>query len=601
MNFRGAVLVLALLSVCRGAVACGRGCGKIFESIFLDTDMEKAESLINASDSPCSHFYRYFIKNYHSIDIEEAIKSLVISLDSDCEMKEAAQLVYATKIDSAQNILGTKEEAAKHYREIAQKVNQNFFEKRITLFSKWEFENIKKEGENTKIIDFVKTMTKGGESSAGSGLLSLIKIGHVEAHAHIGFLKECAAEGSIDAMGVLGKMYFRGWGVGKNNIKARHYFTEGAKYRDAECLNGLGLVLQSEGNAKEAKKMFEKASELGSAEGDYNLSEMYEKEYQNQLLSDIHLYRSLKNDGYLPAVFKSAEKNWTKKKFAEAVLQFRNISLYCKKLLELEKAAIEMFKSHRNKEAFYLSLLIGDMGSITGYRNAAYVLKKRKTEIRNKEGLLLLLNRRIAETDCTDALIELGNMHYYGKGVKQDMKKAFSRYMSASVLGSAEGHYLLGWMYEHGCGTEKSYRLAKQYYGRMRRTNKSTYLLNRVVQTRLFLKVHQDALVSAGVIVAAMLAGIYLVKANAGISRAMFEGFAGSSAVKKESIGTKMESGDGEVGDGGDSDGGDNVEDGVGGDNGGKDGVADHNAEDIPGEVRDSRDNGENNIDTADI
>ncbi|KAI5192932.1 SEL1 protein [Nematocida minor] len=536
---------------------CEHGCHKVFESLFVKTDIKKAKEEIDSMEGQCKYFYKWFTSTYFDFNIKEGVESLYRSLYSTCEVKDLAYLVYASKIDRRHNIIGDAKDAIFYYREIAKLVFQEFFRKRITLFAKWEFANLEKQGENKKIINFIKTLTNSGDSVAAENLLSLIKIGHVELEPHIDFLKESARKGSADAMGILGNMYYYGWGVTPSRITARHYYAEGAKSNDPDCLNGLGMLHIEEGNKTKGKVFLEKASAMGSQAADYNLYLMYES--ANNFMGDLHLIKAAKQEGYLPAVYQYAEKSRKKKEYkSTTVSQYKSIAVYHSKVLELEKMAIEKCKNHENAEAFYLSLLIGDMGSKTGYMNAAYILKNRvinssamqhyklpwfnkakellglapkdkqkepmaqryddseksdtvpentdsrdtagstaiKSGIHHPEMLYILLCRRIAEMDSSEAAIELGNAYFYSVGVEKNLEKAFSRYYTASLMKDPEGDYLVGWMYETGSGVSQSYSLAREFYTQMYKRKDTTYLLYWVLMARVFLKMHIAKIVS---------------------------------------------------------------------------------------------------------
>ncbi|KAI5136103.1 SEL1 protein [Nematocida ausubeli] len=556
---------------------CPHGCTEIFKSIFIQTDMDKAKEEIQKNQGPCKYFYKWFISTYVDFDIRTGVESLWKSLNSTCSTRNLAYLVYATKMHRKQNIIGTEEETAYYYRLVAEEVFKNFFKKRIILFAKWKFSNLQKEGENAKIIKFIKTLKNSGDAGAAENLLSLIRIGHVELEHHVDFLKECARKGSFDAMGILGNMYYYGWGVKPSKITARHYFAEGARGNDPDCLNGLGMISLDEGDIYEGKAYLERASAIGSQEADYNLYKMYAG--SNTFIGEVHLMKAAKQDGYLPAVFTYAEKSWKKKEIKKAVIsQYKSIAVYHDQVLALEKEAVEMCKKHKNTEAFYLSLLISDLGPKTSCENAMYILKNRIIKIPGKRTFLgrllttrteknkapekvpdeehpikeetqdaaatvnnlvqesenepensnngktkitvesigkiagadmlyILLNKRLAESNNSSAAIDLGHAYFHGRGVKKDLGKAFSRYYSSSLMESAEGDYLTGWMYEMGCGVARNYDLAKRFYSQMYEKEESAYVIYWVLMIRVFFKENLAKIISLLVVSASVCLG----------------------------------------------------------------------------------------------
>ncbi len=62
------------------------------------------------------------------------------------------------------------------------------------------------------------------------------------------------------------------------------------------------------------------------------------------------------------------------------------------------------------------------------------------------------------------ALIRSGHALQFGKGVDPDPKQALLHYHAAASLGSAEGQYLTGAMYENGTGVKQDYDAARAWY-----------------------------------------------------------------------------------------------------------------------------------------
>lgn len=510
-------------------------CHTFFNLLFKEGRIEEASTRVEESQSPCSHFYKYFLHRNFFLDsnTQDALQSLVVSLSSRCRTADLAKLTYATNISERvacveDNVLG-----AKHYHDIAKRIYEGFFQKRTTLFTKWEFEDLDKEGENRMIISFIKTLTKDGDSSAAEHLLSLIKTGHLEAAQNIDVLKGFARQGRSDAMGILGEMYLHGWGVPKSRINATHYFSEGAKDNDQACLNGLGLISKEEGNLLEAQTYFEKAARFGSGRADFNLFLLHEQ--AKNVMADIHLFRSAKRDGYLPAVFKYGEKCLESGDYHTAVHQFKSISAHFEMILDLERDAIESFKAGRHKQAFYTSLLIGDLGPLIGYRNACFLLKRQPKAIENCEKHMFILNSRLASKGSTRAMIALGDAYYHGRGVEVDRETSFAKYLEASLYKDPESYYLLGFMYEHGIGTEKNTALALQNYRKMLKRNPSTYLLMVVLLARLYLKMFVGWLGSKTLLfLFTALLGLVVAAGSPARTMRVFEGI--KSTVKRLSL-----------------------------------------------------------------
>ena len=62
--------------------------------------------------------------------------------------------------------------------------------------------------------------------------------------------------------------------------------------------------------------------------------------------------------------------------------------------------------------------------------------------------------------------VDLGNLYYDGKGVKQDYKKASELYNKACEMNNAKGCYHLGYLYNFGEGVKQDYKKASELYNK---------------------------------------------------------------------------------------------------------------------------------------
>ncbi len=63
-----------------------------------------------------------------------------------------------------------------------------------------------------------------------------------------------------------------------------------------------------------------------------------------------------------------------------------------------------------------------------------------------------------------NALNNLGERYYYGRGVEQDYKKAVECYRKAAELGLAEAQCNLGYCYKTGYGVERDLNMAVRWF-----------------------------------------------------------------------------------------------------------------------------------------
>lgn len=61
-------------------------------------------------------------------------------------------------------------------------------------------------------------------------------------------------------------------------------------------------------------------------------------------------------------------------------------------------------------------------------------------------------------------MVNLGFSYLYGKGIKQDYKKAKEYYESAAKYNNSEALFRLGYLYQYGYGVEQNYQKAKEYF-----------------------------------------------------------------------------------------------------------------------------------------
>ncbi|KAK8880590.1 hypothetical protein M9Y10_003270 [Tritrichomonas musculus] len=69
-----------------------------------------------------------------------------------------------------------------------------------------------------------------------------------------------------------------------------------------------------------------------------------------------------------------------------------------------------------------------------------------------------------SQSGNNNALLSLGNMYYYGKGVKQNYVQGINYYKRASQLGNVKASLKLGIIYYNGKGIEFKIMISMNYY-----------------------------------------------------------------------------------------------------------------------------------------
>jgi len=125
----------------------------------------------------------------------------------------------------------------------------------------------------------------------------------------------------------------------------------------------------------------------------------------------------------------------------------------------------EAFMDGDYEPALLHYLQSAEMGSELGQSNAAWML----THGYGYEGehaaqLAITLYQRAAAQGNHEALLQIGDSYYYGRGVPTDWSHAAQVYAEASKHRVAQASHNLGFMHEYGAGLPQDLHLAKRYY-----------------------------------------------------------------------------------------------------------------------------------------
>jgi len=82
------------------------------------------------------------------------------------------------------------------------------------------------------------------------------------------------------------------------------------------------------------------------------------------------------------------------------------------------------------------------------------------------QALALRLHQRAAGQGNVEALLQLGDSHWYGRGVRRDWGRAAQLYAAAAKFQDAQALFNLGLMHEFGAGLPRDLHLAKRHYDR---------------------------------------------------------------------------------------------------------------------------------------
>jgi TPR repeat protein len=213
-----------------------------------------------------------------------------------------------------------------------------------------------------------------------------------------------ATHGDTRAMYDLGVFYGRGYGVPRDDDKAREWYEKAAIKGDADAMFILGALF---GNGQgvpqdyaKAREWYEKAAAKDNADAMVNLAAVYE------------------NGLGVPQDYAKA-REW------------------------FEKAAA---KANADAMTKLGKLYVNGLGVLRDYAKAREWFEK------------------AAAKDFTNAMYDLGVLYNYGGGVPQDYAKAREWYEKAAAKDYAAAMNNLGVLYENGFGVPQDYAKAREWY-----------------------------------------------------------------------------------------------------------------------------------------
>ena len=96
--------------------------------------------------------------------------------------------------------------------------------------------------------------------------------------------------------------------------------------------------------------------------------------------------------------------------------------------------------------------------------NLKEILEKAKSAFGTKDYQTAFeIWKSLAEQGNAEAQFNLGRMYSYGRGVKENHKKAVKWYQFAGEQGDADAQFNLGLMYDEGQGVDQDYVLAHMW------------------------------------------------------------------------------------------------------------------------------------------
>ena len=245
-------------------------------------------------------------------------------------------------------------------------------------------------------------------------------------------LKRNAEQGNDVAQFKLGLMYENGKGIEQNYKKAIEWYKKAAEqgYVDAQfhlgnmyCI-GLGVVQDLE----KAFEWYKKAAEQGNVYAQYDLGTMYErgKGVERDSTKASEWYEKAAEQGNKDAQYKLGTMYYN----GEGVEQNYKES-FC-----LYKKAAE--QGSVNAQFMLGKMYYHGQGVERDYeKSIEWIGKTSKFGYEKAIDFFWRIKKKVEQSDI-DAICYLGYMHYFGKGIKQDIANAINCFKKAAEQGNAE-------------------------------------------------------------------------------------------------------------------------------------------------------------------
>ncbi|KAF8721644.1 HCP-like protein, partial [Rhizoctonia solani] len=344
----------------------------------------------------------------------------------------------------------------------------------------------------------------------------------------------------------LGKMYLRGEGFRPDARVARMWFMRGAEFGEKDSQNGLGIIyrdglIDGKPDYKQAAHYFAAAAGQDHSEAQVNYGKiLYQrKEYANAL---PFFETAIRHAAPFEAYYYLADYNTQRARTGEpsacsmAVAFHKHIAergtwalnegglvlpgdqdretastappgstdgstssawRELKEDGELNFGGMGVGMAGVGEERMIRWSIESERGEEVAQNNLAFVLDQDKSSLRqhhkssNDTSTRLALQHytRSAAQRNVDALVKVGDYHFYGLGTPKDAAKAVGYYSAAvDTQVSALAMWNLGWCYEYGVGVPKDYHLAKRHYDMALATNTEAYYPATFALIRLYFK-----------------------------------------------------------------------------------------------------------------
>jgi len=287
------------------------------------------------------------------------------------------------------------------------------------------------------------------------------------------YFSRAAEQDDPKAMSHLGHMYANGQGVESDNATALKWFNMAAQKNHPSALYGLGyLYLTGYGVKKDytaALNYFTLAAEQANSDAQFHLGVMHLKGWGVKMDRQraFYYFNLASHAGHALAQYNAAMMQ----------LASDPSTASCEKALALLKQVAErglpaetlqrarnQYLAGSHSDALWSYLRASEMGSELGMANAAFMLRNKiGATAHQADWLAVQLFSRASDQMNVNALLQVADSYYYGRGVKLDWGYAAQLYEKATER-SSQALFNLGYMHQFGAGLKQDLHLAKRYY-----------------------------------------------------------------------------------------------------------------------------------------
>ncbi len=266
-------------------------------------------------------------------------------------------------------------------------------------------------------------------------ILLLLSLESFGAFSFLAYDKACK-EGNRQKCYLLGERFSRGNLVRLDYVEAKRYYEKACQGDHAKSCTCLGDMYERQlgvkKDLKKAKSYYKKGAKLGDGEGYYHIAQM--QETQNK-----------------PYYYALACEHGS----ANGCFQMEMAYRYGKGVKKNEQLALT-YATKNCKLSKYACATLGNI-----YEKAELGVKKDFKKA-------VFYYQKACAANSAEGCYKLGNMYYFGKGVKQSNTKALKHYKQAcrqtGQYGMARGCNNLAVLYEKGKGVKKDRYKAKYFY-----------------------------------------------------------------------------------------------------------------------------------------